>query len=94
MREINMHEIPMVAGAASPLANQAQSCSNDILGASGAGGTLGGAIGTAIGSVAGPPGAIFGGLAGAVLGMGLGGAATAGSSPNCRLQKPVPEQKL
>ena len=88
MREIDAHEISMVAGAASPIANQAQSCSNDILGASGAGGTLGGAIGTAIGSVAGPPGAVLGGVVGGLLGMSLGGAATASSSPNCR--GPVP----
>ena len=95
MREINRHEISMVAGAASQdIRNQAQSCTNDMMGASGTGATFGGAIGGAIGGVGGTPGIAAGIFFGSVLGGSLGGAAAAGSSPNCRLQKPVPEQKL
>ena len=95
MREINRHETSMVAGAASQdIRGQAQSCTNDMMGASGTGAELGGLIGGAIGMVGGPAGAAAGGFLGGVLGGSLGGAATAGSSPNCRLQKPVPEQKL
>ena len=88
MREIKAHEISMVAGAASPIANQAQSCSNDMIGASGTGATFGEAIGGAIGGVGGPPGIAAGILFGSVLGGSLGGAAAASSSPNCR--GPIP----
>ena len=94
MREIDTHEISMVAGAASQdIRNQAHSCTSDVYGGTGTGAALGGAIGTMVGSVGGPPGAVFGGAMGAILGGSLGGAAEASSSPNCRLQKPVPIQQ-
>ena len=89
MREIDTHEISMVAGAASPIANQAHSCTSDIYGGSGVGAAFGTAIGTIVGSAGGPPGAVFGGAMGAILGGSLGGAAEASSSPNCRGPVPI-----
>ena len=88
MRELKTQEISMVAGAASALAGQAQSCGNDMIGATGTGATLGGLIGGTIGWVGGPPGAAAGAFFGGVLGGSIAGAMTASSSPNCR--GPVP----
>ena len=94
MREIDIHETSMVAGAASQdIRGQAQSCTNDMIGATGTGAELGGLIGGAIGMVGGPAGAAAGGFLGGVLGGTIAGAITASSSPNCRLQKPVPMQQ-